>query len=165
MYNFEHLRYIILNTMDEPILQCELHCNDPILHYELHCKGCGSPMLLPAGKIVWLFADPDVQPNRSHAIAAVCRLCKSVDTYFFERNYPGHNPRDLVIFADPIRDTMDGPMLGCGAEGCNALVPLFAQWSPGATTEERKADVETWRWGRLQCPAGHSIAKPDWGLS
>lgn len=156
---------IILNTMDEPTLHDELHCNDPILHYEFDCKGCGSPMLLPAGKIAWLFADPDAQPNHSHAIAAVCRLCKSVDTYFFERHSPGRNPRDRVVFAEPIRDTMDGPMLGCGEEGCNALVPLFAQWTPGATTEERKADVETWRWEHLQCPAGHSIAKPDWELS
>ena len=56
-------------------------------------------------------------------------------------------------------------MLGCGKEGCQALVPLFAQWTPGSTKEERKADVETWRWVHLQCPAGHPIAKPDWELS
>ncbi|MGA2168666.1 MAG: hypothetical protein ABSG62_10670 [Terracidiphilus sp.] len=138
--------------------------DDPILHFELHCKGCGARMLLPAAKIGWLFADPDAQPNHSHAIAAVCRFCKSVHTYFLERDSPGHAPGNAAIFADPIHETMDGPMLGCGKEGCQALVPLFAQWTPGSTKEERKADVETWRWGHLQCPAGHPIAKPDWEL-
>ena len=135
-----------------------------ILHYELHCKNCGAPMLLPAGTIERLFADPDAQPNHSHAIAAVCRLCKSVATYFLEKTSPNHGHRDVVIFADPIGETMDGPMLGCDTEGCEALVPLIAQWSPNATTEERKADVGTWRWKRLVCPAGHSIAEPDWKL-
>jgi len=135
-----------------------------ILHYELHCQNCGARMLLPAGMIERLFSDPDAQPNHSHAIAAVCRLCKSVATYFLERTSPSHGHRDRVIFADPIRETMDGPMLGCDKEGCKALVPLIAQWSPNTTTEERKADVGTWRWGHLVCPAGHSIAKPDWVL-
>jgi hypothetical protein len=147
------LRLIILIAMDELIL-----------HYELHCKNCGAPMLLPAGMIELLFADPDAQPNHSHAIAAVCRLCKSVATYFLERTSPRHGHRDLVIFADPIRETMDGPMLGCDKEGCKALVPIIAQWNPNTTREERKADVGTWRWGYLVCPAGHSIAKPDWEL-
>ena len=136
-----------------------------ILHYELRCKGCGAPMLLPKDMIGWLFAAPDALPNRSHAIAVVCRLCKSVETYFLDRNHPRHNPHYPVTLSDPIRETMDGPMLGCGEPGCNALVPLFAQWSPETTTEARKADLETWRWGHLQCPAGHSIAKPDWELS
>ena len=144
---------MILTTMDEPIL-----------HYELHCKGCGAPMLLPAGMIGWLFANPGAQPNRSHAIAVVCCLCKSVDTYYLDKNHPRHNLRYQMVFADPIRESMDGPLLGCGEEGCQALVPLFAQWSPDATIVERKADVETWRWGHLQCPAGHSIAKPVWEL-
>ena len=135
-----------------------------ILHYELRCKSCGAPMLLPAGMIGLLFAVPDAQPNFSHAIAAVCRQCKSVDTYFLERNHPRHNPPYFAKLADPIRDTMDGPMLGCGEEGCKALLPLIAQWIPDTTVEERKADFETWRWGHLLCPAGHSIARPDWGL-
>ena len=143
--------FIILIAMDELIL-----------HYELHCKNCGAPMLLPAGMIDLPFTYRDAQSNHSHAIAAVCRLCKSVATYFLERTSPNHGHRDLVIFADPIRETMDGPMLGCGKEGCEALVPLIAQWNPDTTTEERKADVGTWRWGHLVCPAGHSIAKPDW---
>ena len=55
-------------------------------------------------------------------------------------------------------------MLGCDKEGCKALVPIIAQWNPNTTPEERKADVETWRWGYLVYPAGHSIAKPDWEL-
>jgi hypothetical protein len=135
-----------------------------ILHYELHCKDCGVPMRLPKGMIAWLFADPDAQPNHSHAIAVVCRLCKSVDTYFLERNYPDHNPRNLVIFANPNRDTMDGPMLGCDEEGCQALVPLLAQWNRDSSTKERKADTATWRWGHLLCPLGHPIAKPHWKL-
>jgi len=122
-------------------------------------------MLLPVGMIGRLFALPDAQPNSSHAIAAVCRQCKSVDTYFLEKNHPRHTPDYLRKFAYPIRDTMDGPMLGCGEEGCRALLPLIAQWIPETPTKERKAEVETWRWGHLQCPAGHSIAKPDWELS
>ncbi len=85
-----------------------------ILHYELHCKNCGAPMLLPAGMIERLFADPDAQPNHSHAIAVVCHLCKSVATYFPERTSPNHSHRGLVIFADPIRETMDGPILASG---------------------------------------------------
>ena len=121
-------------------------------------------MLLPAGMIGWLFANPGAQPNRSHAIAVVCRLCKSVDTYYLDKNHPRHNPHYLVVLADPILESMDGPFLGCGEVGCQALVQLFAQWTPNATTEERKADVESWHWGHLQCPAGHSIAKPVWEL-
>lgn len=139
--------------------------DERILHYELRCKSCGAPMLLPVGMIGRLFAVPDAQPNFSHAIAAVCRQCKSVDTYFLERNHPLHPPLYLEKFAYPIRDTMDGPMLGCGEEGCKALLPLIVQWIPETPTKERKAEVETWRWGHLQCPAGHSIAKPDWELS
>jgi hypothetical protein len=60
---------------------------------------------------------------------------------------------------------MDGPMLECDEEGCRALLPLIAQWIPESTTEERKAEFETWHWGHLLCPQGHSIAKPNWGLS
>jgi hypothetical protein len=136
-----------------------------ILHYELCCKSCGATMLLPVGMIGRLFAVPDAQPNFSHAIGAVCRECKSVDIYFLDRNHPRHTPPYLVKFADPIRDTMDGPMLGCDEEGCRALLPLIAQWIPDTTTEERKADVETWQWGHLLCPEGHSIARPNWSLS
>jgi hypothetical protein len=139
--------------------------DESILHYELHCKGCGARLLLPIGMIGWLFADPKALPNHSHAIAAVCRQCKSVETYFLEKNHPRHNPPFLVKFADPIRDAMDGPMLGCGEEGCKALLPLIAVWRPDTTKEERKVEFETWRWGHLQCPAGHSIAKPVWELS
>jgi hypothetical protein len=136
-----------------------------IPHYELRCKGCGSTMLLPVGMIGRIFAIPDAQPNFSHAIGVVCRRCKSVDIYFLDRKHPRHTPAYLVKFADPIRDTMDGPMLECGEEGCKALLPLIAQWIPDTTTAERKADVETWRWGHLQCPEGHPIAKPNWELS
>jgi len=121
--------------------------------------------LLPKVMIELLFADPVAQPNRSHAIAVVCRQCKSVDTYFLEKNHPRHNPPCPAKFADPIRDTMDGPMLGCGEKGCKALVPLIAQWCRDTTTAERKADFATWRWGHLLCPEGHPIAKPDWELS
>ena len=81
----------------------------------------------------------------SHAIAAVCRFCKSVHTYFLERDSPGHAPGNAAIFADPIHETMDGPMLGCGKEGCQALVPLFAQWTPGSTKEERNCLLYTSR--------------------
>lgn len=56
-------------------------------------------------------------------------------------------------------------MLECDEEGCRALLPLIAQWIPESTTEERKAEFETWHWGHLLCPQGHSIAKPNWGLS
>jgi hypothetical protein len=138
---------------------------EQILHYEIRCKGCGVSILLPAVMIELLFAVPNAQPNHSHAIAVVCRLCKSVDTYFLDRIHPRHNARYLKTFSVPIRDTMDGPMLGCDEEGCKALVPLIAQWSPDATKSERKAEAETWQWGHLLCPHGHSIAKPDWELS
>jgi hypothetical protein len=122
-------------------------------------------MLFPAMMIECLFVVPNAQPNHSHAIAIVCRLCKSVDTYFLDRIHPRHNARYLTTFAVPIRDTMDGPMLGCGEEGCKALVPFFVQWSPDATTGERKVEAQTWQWGHLLCPHVHSIAKPDWELS
>ncbi len=138
--------------------------DERILHYELHCKNFGVPMLLPKGMIEWLFAGPYAQPNRLHAIAVVCRRCKSVDTYFIERDDPNHNPRDLVVFANPNRDTMDGPMLRCDEEGCAALVPLLAQWDCNSSTRERKADTVTWRWEHLLCPLGHPIAKPHWEI-
>jgi hypothetical protein len=121
-------------------------------------------MLLPTGIIERLFANPDAQPNHSHAIAVVCRLCKSVDIYFLERTSRGYGPHDLVVLADPIRDTMDGPMLRCDQEACNALVPLIAQWGPDTTKAERTGDVKTWRWGHLRCPQGHFIEKPNWDL-
>ena len=121
-------------------------------------------MLLPAGIIRRLFADPDAQPNQSHAIAMVCRLCKNIQIYFLERNHLGENAVDRVRFANRALDTMDGPMLGCDEEGCNALVPLLAQWSIDTTTAQRKAEVGAWQWGHLQCPLGHSISKPDWTL-
>ena len=136
--------------------------DETILHYEIHCKRCGAPILLPVGMIGRLFADPDAQPNQSHAIAVVCRRCKSIETYFLERHHPGHNAMDGVRFAYQGQDTMDGSMLGCDEEACNALVPLLAQWNVDTTTDERKAEVATWQWRYLQCPLGHSISKPDW---
>jgi hypothetical protein len=136
--------------------------DETILYYEILCKRCGAPMLLPVAMIGRLFADPDAQPNQSHAIAVVCRRCKSIETYFLEEHHPGQNAMDCVRLAYLCQDTMDGPLLGCDQEGCKALVPLFAQWNVDATTDERKAEVATWQWSHLQCPLGHSIIKPDW---
>ena len=137
---------------------------EQILHYELRCKGCDASMLVPAMLIERQFAVSYAEPNHSHAVAVVCRLCRSVDTYFLDRMHPRHNTLYPVKFEVPSCDTMDGPMLSCSEEGCEALVPVFAQWSPDATTTERKAEAETWQWGHLLCPHGHPIAKPVWAL-
>lgn len=51
--------------------------------------------------------------------------------------------------------------LGCGLEGCTALLPLVHSWSASTTAEEREADIKTWKWDRLRCQNGHVIRKPS----
>jgi hypothetical protein len=131
-------------------------------HYVLHCKDCKAPMWLPSDTIEQLFVDPDDLPNDSHAIGAVCRLCKSVGTYFLERNSPGHNPKDGAIIANRAEGTVVLPQLGCAVESCKPLLPIVVQWNPATTAAERRADIETWRWENLRCPMGHPIPKPRW---
>jgi hypothetical protein len=131
-------------------------------HYVLHCKDCGFPLWLLADTIRPLFAYPEVQSNRFHAIAVGCARCKNVGTYTLHKDFPGHNPEDTVIAAEPhYGDVIRLGSLECEEEGCGTLLPLFALWSPATTSEERRADVATWRWENSRCPRGHSIPKPE----
>jgi len=131
------------------------------LYHHLHCKDCGLPMMLHAEMIQQLFDGRDESSNDYQAIAVACRLCKSVDTYILSKQITGYNPKDQVYLTESLyADVVFLDRLECEAEGCGIRVPLFADWSPASTAEERTADIGTWQWENLKCPKGHSIPKP-----
>jgi hypothetical protein len=115
-------------------------------------------MLLLGETIRPLFAHPDTLANRFHAIAVGCRDCKSLDTYILHKDFPGHNPQDTVKLTRPeYGDVVRLKSLECAEENCGILLPVFAHFHRAATTEERKAIVDSWRWENFHCPQGHKI--------
>ena len=133
-----------------------------IIHHSLYCKNCTMPTLLPVHTLEQPFAALNSRPNDVQAIAFACHSCKSVETYFLDRNHPKHNQRDMVIPMEPrTLDVVHVSTLGCGEEGCRSQVPLFAQWIPTTTSAERKDDIQLWQWEHLTCPEGHSIPRPS----
>ena len=127
----------------------------------IHCTSCGSSMLLAAHTLERPFAIPDEQPNDSFAVGIACRSCKSVRRYFLQFR---HAENDLLGEEHEAEaqneDTILVNTLGCEVDDCRFLLPLFAQWNPQATAEDRLADIQTWRWEGLRCPEGHPIPKP-----
>ena|ERR1700726_4423688 len=132
------------------------------LHFSIHCDDCGIPMLLPAHVIHEPFSNPDSQPNDSVAIGAACPSCLRLERYFLQIDHPYHNPRHKAfeVGTQPL-DTIHVSTLKCVVETCKSRLPLFAQWNPDTTAEERKSEIaEGWMWERLKCPEGHLILKP-----
>jgi hypothetical protein len=130
-------------------------------HLDIVCASCGLPTRYPFDTLQRLFLDPDIRPNDSLAVALACQHCKSLETCFLDRKHPLHNKNNRVWLleirgADPVHVNT----LECGERSCELLLPLFAYWNPASTEEERRADIATWRWSHLKCPAGHSIPEP-----
>jgi hypothetical protein len=64
---------------------------------------------------------------------------------------------------EPANQPLDAVRVGwleCEEVTCKLQMPLYAQWSPETTEEERRSDKKTWVWDGLTCPEGHSILTP-----
>jgi len=73
---------------------------------------------------------------------------------------PDRDPSDSVEVSPPHDvETVFVVWLRCEGEDCTIQKPLFAQWSATTTEAERRADIATWRWENLRCPAGHAILR------
>lgn len=115
-------------------------------------------MWLLAETIRQQFLYPDSLANRFHAIAVGCRYCKSLETYILHKDFPGHNSTDTVIVAPPHYGVVvQIRPLECDEENCGTHLPVFALFHPDATTDERKAIVDSWNWEHLKCPQGHTL--------
>jgi len=121
------------------------------------CKQCGRPIQLPQHVLLKPFEYLDDPPKEISPVAIVCPYCKTVENYALEDLHgagvalnPGHNWLSLE------------PWLECEEQPCEALLPLFVEWGVVTSEEERGADIKTWKWGQVHCPAGHTIARPDW---
>lgn len=119
-------------------------------------------MWLLAETIRRLFQYQDDPPNRFHAIVVGCTYCKSLETYTLHKDFPGHNPKDTVIFAPPqYGDVVHLRSLECDAENCGTLLPVIALFHPNAPVEVRKDIVDAWTWENLVCPQGHPILRQN----
>lgn len=117
-------------------------------------------MRLPAQTLGNTFGTPMVRSIRADSVGVVCPRCKLVGNYSLFENCPGYNPRDHVVIAARVGDTVLLEWLKCEKEKCKTPLPLFAIRSATTTVEEREADMLTWRWENLQCPQGHKIEAP-----
>lgn len=98
-------------------------------------------MLLPE-RILW-HTDEAPRGNLTHtqAVAVPCHGCKRVlllvadDSRVVGRSVAAQNPPE-TLYLDAT--------LGCVGSGCEFLAPLYAQWSPDTTEEERRSDTKTW---------------------
>jgi hypothetical protein len=130
-------------------------------HILVRCTSCSSPIVLPTQTLERPFTIPEEQPNESFAVGIACSNCKSVRRYFLQLKHPENDALDWAPEAEEQNeDTVLINTLGCEAEDCRSLLPLFANWSSAASHAERLADMQSWRWEDLRCPEGHLIPKP-----
>ena len=117
----------------------------------IHCTSCGSTLLLAAQTLERPFTIPEEQPNESFAVGIACSNCKSVRRYFLQFRHAENDLLDGVReVEDQNEDTILVNTVGCEVDDCKFLLPLFAQWNPATTAEERLADIQTWRWESLR---------------
>jgi hypothetical protein len=131
-----------------------------VLHCLLQCHYCRASIDIPHGSLGHIFSSPEHRTTDAPAVVVACHLCKRLQT--FEPSIPT-NSVELVLGQAELRlrslDTVHVADLECEAEDCQVLLPLFAQWRPDTSEQERRADIETWVWDGLRCPQGHEIVR------
>jgi len=118
--------------------------------------------MLPHKSLGHMFGNEERRTIDAPAAIVVCPYRKQVQTCQYSDTRDAERPPlDRAIFLPRSVDTVLVEWLKCGEEACKIPLPLFVQWSPTTTEEERKAEIKTWIWDGLRCPAGHSIPKPE----
>jgi hypothetical protein len=135
-----------------------------VAYYIFHCKHCPNPMWLPTEMLRREFQSQAFPSKDDASVGVLCSQCNSLKNYSLDKNSPDHSSQDCPVVALPRKqETVFLGLLRCDAENCNIPLPIFAQWMPDTTVEERKADIEIWEWDDLHCPQGHGITVPlDW---
>ncbi len=109
-----------------------------------------------------MFGTPEFRTIDAPAAIVVCPLCKKVQVCQYLEPTDEERPvSGRAEFAPRSGDTVLVVWLKCEEPACETPLPLFAQWKDSDTEGERRADIETWRWDGLRCPAGHAIAQPE----
>jgi len=132
------------------------------LHCVFRCQRCPSTIMIPHKTLGYMFGSPEPRTIDAPAAILVCPYCKQVQTCRYLEAKDGEPlPLDRAVGLPHSVDWVLVIWLQCATEGCTPPLPLFAQWGSETTSEEvREADIKTWVWDGLRCPAGHSIAQP-----
>ena len=128
-----------------------------IHHYQFDCQYCHAPTVLHAGTIWPRLESQDGQAIGSHSLALPCVGCKRIGIHSPDRNSHYHDPSFRVVFPHQVVTTEFLGLLKCDEAGCRFQVPLFSVLTAATTAAEREAEIASWSWDDLQCPAEHSI--------
>ena len=135
--------------------------NFTTLHCLFRCQHCALTIWLPHKSLGHMFGNQELRTIHAPAAIVVCPYCKQVQTCRYqEATDAEHLASDRAVYLPHSVDTVLAGWLQCEKEECRTPLPLFVQWSETTTEEEREADIKTWVWDGLRCPAGHSIAQP-----
>lgn len=128
-------------------------------HYYFACPNCPADIWLPSERLGYIFHAPAHRTIDAPALGFPCRRCSYLGTYSLHRDSPFFGKRDGSHWSDPaiFGETEFLGWLRCAVGDCKSPLPLFAQWSATTTAEERRANIETWRWENLKCPQEHPI--------
>lgn len=129
-----------------------------IAHYEFVCKGCGGPIILHAQTLGWPFEPQAARTTYASSVAVACYRCKQIRTYAGDKNSADYTPfqrrsPDRILETDPVI------LLKCAGENCRVPIWLFSPVTATMTAEAKAAEIESWIWDDLKCPAGHPILK------
>ena len=105
-----------------------------------------------------MFANPPLRAIDARYLAFACSSCKQVSNLSLFADSPYYRKSYSAVLGPLLEvDTVQLDSLECVEPSCREHVPLFAQWNPTSTAEEREADSKTWRADGLLCPQGHEM--------
>lgn len=131
------------------------------LPYRFHCKTCHEPILLPFETLGRTLEDLAFRSEDASLVAVACHHCQHVHTYALTNTEPLTDDAEGM----EIPSNQSGGMerfatLLCDAEGCDAPLLLFAQWSATTSPAEKQTAAAAWTWADMTCQSGHPIRKP-----
>jgi hypothetical protein len=100
------------------------------------------------------------QSTDVHSLVVPCFRCKRVGIYSSDENSPYGLPLRRA-FPDQIVTTEFLGSLKCDATSCTFHVPLFSVSTAATTAAEREAEIASWSWYDLRCPAGHPLTNSN----
>jgi hypothetical protein len=116
-------------------------------------------MMLPHHILWHLDEAPEGNYVPADAVAVPCHHCKHVQLIIRGDLAVGR----VKVASNPLETVFLEVWLRCEGSGCGFRpAPVYAQWLPAATAEERKAEIEAWIWDGLRCPQGHPVLNPGW---
>jgi uncharacterized Zn-finger protein len=131
------------------------------LLYRFHCKTCHKPIPLPSETLERTLEYLALSVKDASLAAVACHHCNHVHIYALKNTEP---LTDDAAGVEPASDESSGmefvASLLCDAEGCDAPLPLFAEWSATTTPAEKQTAAAAWRWADMTCQSGHPIRKP-----